>query len=1725
MPAPLEQFIKNLEESGILASDTLKDFLPPLANPKDAEDLARELIKQKKLTKFQVAEVWMGKGKSLVLGNYLLLDKIGAGGMGQVFKARHRRMDRIVAVKMLPPAVTKDPAAIARFEREVKAAARLNHPNIVTAFDADNANNVHLLIMEYVDGSDLSAMVKQHGPVPVDKAVNYILQTARGLEAAHAEGIVHRDIKPSNLLLDKKGVVKILDMGLARLSDVDGAAQAELTSTGTVMGTIDYMSPEQALDTKTADARADIYALGCSLFFLLTGKPTYEVDTMMKKLLAHREQPIPSLLNHIAPGESPGGTSNAGNTGSLRSPLATLNAIFQKMVAKKVEDRYQTISAVIADLEKCHRGESVAPQPSSVMTEDSQRENFLREVGNQKGSRVSPNPSIAKPAAAVKTSPNREVTAANEKATPDTDPHTLTRMTKSDIERFEQQRASKPWWQQWKKQLAAGIPAALVLLGMLIASFSSGTKPNTSNTTLAPGESPGGNTNNKTPNDSSGAKWHGWPADAPKPAIAPFDVEHAKKYQEEWAAYLKVPVEYTNSIGMKFRLIPPGEFLMGSTPEEIEAMIGALVNKDDPWKSVAISSGPQHEVILTQPYYLGTQEVTQAQFESVTGRNPAQFSQSGLNPEEVARVSNTNTADHPVEGVFWCDAAEFYAKLSEREQLRPNYYRVQMVVTSLKGNGYRFPTEAEWEFACRAGTQSKFWFGDHEVGLRECEWYAVNAGGMTHPVGQLQANAFGLHDLLGNVSEWVADEWESNYFQQFKDQAAIDPTGPPPSGDTRMCRGGDWQYSPIFCYAGTRYNAHTSNYSSRLGFRVALPVDAVRQSLKKPARATAAPPAAVAPFDEAAAKQHQQAWATYLGVPVEKEVELPGGAKIAFMLIPPGEFLMGSTQAEQELFLQRLEEATDLQKEKVIIRQEEPQHPVRITRPFYLAKFETTQAQWQSVMELNPAKWAGPNRPVEQVSWDDIQPFLAKLNADIGTDGAKFMLPSEAQWEHACRAGTTTPWFWGDDEAAYPAFAWCNENEKPERVGLLKPNPWGLYDILGNVQEWCANRSGRYPSSLETDPLVLPTETKEGHAYRSGSRGEPLRRCRSASRGGYPADFKGGFHGFRLAMTIDDTRQAGMASGNSQLAYLAPDFDQWVKDVQALPAEQQVEAVSKKLMELNPGFDGKVQHQITNDVIWWLSFISDNVTDISPVRALAGLNVLDCHGSEPGKGRLTDLSPVQGMPLTELHCFFTQVVDLSPLSGMKLIQLVFPNTKVADLSPLKGMPLENLALGGTRVTDLSPLEGMSLKHLVIAFTEVSDLSPLTGMPLSDLYCNATKVADLSPLNGMPLEKLQILGTQVSDFTPIKDLPLQLLSLDFKPFRDTDLLRSIKTLETINEKPTAEFWKEAEAQQAAFDQWMKDVAALPAEQQVEAVSKKLVELNPGFDGRVTPTIEGGVVTDIYFPIDNVADISPVLAFVGLPKLSCSVSEPGKGKLTDLSPLKGIPLTVLTVRSTPVSDLSPLQGMPLTFIDIRSTQVSDLSPLKGMPLTTINFQYTPVSDLSPLKGMPLTAIHMDGVPVSDFSPLKGMKLTKLFCSNVKVADLSPLQGMPLEYLNIGWSQVSDLAPLKGMPLVGLTLDGLQVSDLSLLKGMPLIGLHLNETLVTDLSELRGLPLEELGVMKTAVTDFSPLKDLPLKQIQLDFKPERDTELLRSIKTLETINGKPAAEFWKGVEKSDK
>jgi hypothetical protein len=310
-----------------------------------------------------------------------------------------------------------------------------------------------------------------------------------------------------------------------------------------------------------------------------------------------------------------------------------------------------------------------------------------------------------------------------------------------------------------------------------------------------------------------------------------------------------------------------------------------------------------------------------------------------------------------------------------------------------------------------------------------------------------------------------------------------------------------------------------------------------------------------------------------------------------------------------------------------------------------------------------------------------------------------------------------------------------------------------------------------------------------------------------------------------------------------------------------------------------------------------------------------------------------------------------------------------------------------------------------------------------------------------------------------------------------------------------------------ARVAAQAAWERSVAAMSATEQIKAVSARLKQLNPGFDGRVQPTVENGVVTGLAFETEHVSDISPVRACTRLKSIDCCGvrSDYSKqGLLIDLSPLRGLRLTNVRIITSPVFDLSPLKGMALTHLNVERTQVSDLTPLKGMPLRELNLYSTPAADLKPLKGMPLET---------------------LMAIHTHVSDLSPLKGLPLVYLNCSWTPVADLTPLKGMPLRELGCAGTRVTDLSPLKRLPLRVLTVSHGKVSNLSPLKGMPLEHLGISGTRVADLSPLKVMPLKSLTCDFKAERDATILRAIPTLQTINDKPAAQFWKEVDAKNK
>ena len=863
------EFVEFLTMTGFVSAAELatlkKQLSPPEAS--NVQALARDLVQQGKLTKFQAASVYLDKGKSLIYGDYLVLDRIGAGGMGQVFKARHRRMDRIVALKVMSVATMQNADSVKRFEREVRVAAKLVHSNIVTAYDAGLHDGVHYLVMEYVEGPDLSSLVREQGKLPVKQACEFIAQAARGCAFAHSKGIIHRDIKPGNLLVDRDNTVKVLDMGLAKFTGGgvgDVMSEGELTQSGEVMGTVDYMAPEQAINTNAADSKSDVYGLGCTLYRLLTGESVYGGQTTVEKILAHREKPIPAL-RQVLP----------------EVPLA-LETLFSRMLSKQPADRptMQDVADALTMIDSATFSHTGGPSPGEA----------------------------------------------------------------SVIATLKPQAVGTDRKKPLKLFAATGVIAILISLGI----------------------------------------WLGRAGDPHDPR----------------------PTGNKNSIGMEFVEIPKGKFLMGEGSNAVA-------------------------VILTKPFLLGKYEVTQGQFKKVMGTEPWLY-------KADVQIGEDNAASH----VDWNDATAFCQRLTDTDHKNGKLPA---------GESYRLPTDAEWEYACRAGTQTTWSFGNDGSQLGNYGWFDGNSKhvgqGYAHKVGMKKPNLAGLFDMHGNVFEWCSD-WYGD-----KLSGGVDPVGPG-GGSDRMHRGSCWWHDPGSCRSAYRCGDVPSYRNSLMGFRVAR--TGIRWAQAEP------PP----PF----------------------QLELQSNSiGMDLIEIPEGKFLMGEGSGAVGVIL---------------------------TKTFLLGKYEVTQGQFKKVMGTEP--WVGQggaqigeDNAASHVDWNNATAFCQRLTDTDHKNGKlpageSYRLPTEAEWEYACRAGTQTMWSFGNDESQLGNYGWFSGNTQNVgqgyKVGMKKPNPWGLHDMHGNVREWCSDWYGEKLSG-GVDPVGPGGGSRQDRVLRGGGGGSIAVDCRSACRG------------------------------------------------------------------------------------------------------------------------------------------------------------------------------------------------------------------------------------------------------------------------------------------------------------------------------------------------------------------------------------------------------------------------------------------------------------------------------------------------------------------------------------------------------------------------------------------------------------------------------------------------
>ena len=352
LPTSAPELIELVRKSGVVEGKRLDGYIDHLnstaAMPDEPAKLAGTMIRDGMVTHFQAEQFLLGKWRRFTIGKYKVLEKLGSGGMGSVYLCEHKLMRRRVAVKILPTAKAEDPAALERFYREARAVAALDHPNIVRAYDIDQDDKLHFLVMEHVDGANLQEILKKTGPLDPVRAAHYIRQAALGLQHAHeAAGLVHRDIKPGNILVDRNGIVKVLDMGLARFfhEEEDSITRKYDES---VLGTADYLAPEQAINSHEVDIRADIYSLGATLYFCLTGKTPFNEGSIAQKLIWHQTRQPKSVK--LVRAEVPDG----------------IVAVVEKAMAKDPNQRFLTPEAMAEALSPWTQT-PIPPPPATEM--------------------------------------------------------------------------------------------------------------------------------------------------------------------------------------------------------------------------------------------------------------------------------------------------------------------------------------------------------------------------------------------------------------------------------------------------------------------------------------------------------------------------------------------------------------------------------------------------------------------------------------------------------------------------------------------------------------------------------------------------------------------------------------------------------------------------------------------------------------------------------------------------------------------------------------------------------------------------------------------------------------------------------------------------------------------------------------------------------------------------------------------------------------------------------------------------------------------------------------------------------------------------------------------------------------------------------------------------------------------------------------------------------------
>ncbi len=1072
----------------------------------DAKEAARRLVEQKLLTPFQAGTIYQGKAASLVLGNYLLLDRLGEGGFGQVFRARHRRMDRIVAVKLMSRQALASPQALQMFQREVKATARLVHPNIVTAFDADEYHGVHFFVMEHVDGRDLSWHVKKSGPLAPHLALNYIVQAARGLDHAHKHGVVHRDIKSSNLLLDQHGTIKILDLGIAQFGGesqdpTQQNAAAGASGASSVSGTVDYMAPEQSVPGAKVDQRADIYSLGCTFFVLLTAKKMYP-GSIVERVAAHRSSPPPSLLEARA---------------GLPKSFAR---IFERMVAKAPEDRYPTMAALLEELEPMLKNMETMLAAAAVGGDSAE-------------------PSFEKLAElAVK---------------PVADEATVVHKPTSKSGKQAVRKSSTPLI-----PVAAGV-GLLLVIGVVAVAMMFRSEPHTGVAQVADTATIKSDKNMTAADEQRELEAN---ARKLKEEADRANLEHRLREAEEKQRKLQEAEKRRLENEAQQKRKQAEDDKRKQAEQEQKRMQAANTPPAAPKPPEVTATqwmlSPRRKPIPA------TTEVEPLLKELTTQYGSARDARATI--ETLLDLGNTLGNDVPRQFAAYEFAARQAAELGDVNLIRRTLVtlnnsfaiepieRLSATLDTLKGR-VKGTNESLANAILTAGLATLpealalEKFDEAAKLLAMCESVRLAAKnaqlGAQIAVAKKQFDAVrkladdareaektiqqtsddpAANTTLGRFHCFVRRDWVKGlpHLQKSIDkdyrQLAEDGLSLPPDAAKRRELGERWLAKTITTepkkselpLAGA-YFVSLSLPGLNIDDRRRL-VDDLRTKRKL---VVAENPIGLLPLEE---KQ----LLPELGLVLSSDVAL------RLVKIQPGEFVMGSPSSEAE-------RGTN-----------ETQHTVKISKPFYLGESEVTQGQYGLLMNVT-VRSEDANRPVIRVSWSDCQRYLARLNALAHSSlitpaeaGYEFRLPTEAEWEYACRAGTTGPFSVSglftsdaanfDGKRPYSGMPASNSLGRLADAKSYAPNAWGLYDMHGNVKEWCYDWSGPYSRESVLDPLGMASGDRR--VVRGGDRNNAAGQCRSAARSNVPPHEVHDWLGFRVCYGPRLPSPVGAANGS-----------------------------------------------------------------------------------------------------------------------------------------------------------------------------------------------------------------------------------------------------------------------------------------------------------------------------------------------------------------------------------------------------------------------------------------------------------------------------------------------------------------------------------------------------------------------------------------------------------------